>query len=1137
MILELEHFMVALPKLKQIKQFSFPDPHNTKVYEGLKRGVGKATASFYKDACKIYYGDADLESKTHLIGHLLREILGDLTTVLLPVDYKSKGKNKNERKIKKILKIYKIKPHEEPVQLWLGIVKSKDNVGLHRWAHRRGLLSVRPQDEQFDYLWNKVQVLFTFLIDVVEKNFVHYVDYLDGLLAKSAIAKKDLDEFKQKIPCNTVTLGYFFERLDKPDCLNALVEKGFFDDPIPPFEHPDGGISYPYWPQMTYLVKMSKIPSIQDKVLEVCLGIETDNIRTQAELLEVAINLPGKMAVQIVEKSYSKLDQINSWFHPEKYGALIVYFAKERLQEEALNLARKVLAIKPDPRKPTVIEGHTFTHDPIALFDDWHYEKILNENYPGLVEKIGMEAIKVLLDLIQNYVNLSDEGRESGSKDDYSDIWRPAIEDNSQNHKFGVRDLLVTALRNACEQFIKSHPDQVLEVVKELESRKLCILKRLSLHLLRLFSKGAEEKIRQELMNKDEFQGESRLTHEYFLLAEAHGSLLTLGQREQLWSWIIDGADVEGYKKWRSQNGHKTNRSQVEKYIKNWQMYHLMPFKDIDPKWKEYFDGIVSLAGEPEFPSFRSWSSGGSWGPNSSISENQLKEMEPQKVVEFLEKWQPPANDPLDRTREGTGRQLTEQVASNPEKWSQVTLSFSRLDPTYVRSLLGGYRDALKKGKSFDWKPVLELCEVALSKPIQVERRKPTVPFGEDPDWNWCRNTIVELLTEGMSGRAGEVPTSLREQVWKLIEELTNDPNPTQEYEKEYLKSHEDPLNLAVSSTRGDALLAAIQYGVWLKQAENKETQSTWSLEKNAPELLKVLDLHLDVEKDPSLAIRAVYGEKLGTLTWLDKSWVISKEDAIFPAEKKYQSYFNAAWETYIIFVQPYKELLNILEKQYQRALKEAGNHADTKHHLESPDQRVTQHLMVFYWAGDLELTKGGLLEQFFKTAPVPLKAEAIEFIGRSLKDNVTVPQNVKKRLQQIWKYRLQEVKGDKKGKESAQEFSGFSWWVASGKFDEKWLLEQLHEVLALECEIEGDHLIIEKLIEMASRYPLEVIKCTDKLVQQDKKGWGVLTWKGQLQEAIKTVLDSKRRDAVKLAKELANSLVSKGHLEFKDLV
>ena len=45
-----------------------------------------------------------------------------------------------------------------------------------------------------------------------------------------------------------------------------------------------------------------------------------------------------------------------------------------------LELAKKLLGVKPDPREPKKIEDYVFPYDPIALFDDWHYEKILKEN-------------------------------------------------------------------------------------------------------------------------------------------------------------------------------------------------------------------------------------------------------------------------------------------------------------------------------------------------------------------------------------------------------------------------------------------------------------------------------------------------------------------------------------------------------------------------------------------------------------------------------------------------------------------------------------------------------------------------------------------------------------------------------------
>jgi hypothetical protein len=1124
--------------LEKPKAFAFPEPRQAKIHEALKRTVGDATAAFYKDACKIYSGSYDLESETHLIGHLLREILGSLTEILLPKDYiTSDGDNENERKVNEIITRYKIDINGKPVKLWLDITKNKKDLGLHRWAHRSGQISVRTPDKRFEDLWQKIQILFEFLLDVIEKNYLHYVDYLDKLLAKKQITSRDISELKDKIPCNAVTLGYFFDRLDKPECLPLLNKKGFFSNPTPPLDHPDGGISFPYWAQTAYFIKMSKIPSTQDKVLQICLGIETENINTQTQILEVALNLPPEMSAQLVTHSYKWLDRINSWFHPEKYGQLIVHLAEGGQKKEALELVNRVLAVKPDPRKPVEIEGHAFPYEPVALFDDWHYEQILEKNYPTFIDLVGLDAIKVLLSILESFISLSDSDRKVGSKDDYSEIWRPAIEDHAQNHKHGVRDLLITAIRDAYERFLQSKPNQVLAVVNDLESRKLNIFRRLSLHLLRLFPKGAKKKIAQVLMDKKEFDGKSRLTHEYYLLAETHGKMLNKAQRAEIWSWIISGADIESYKKWRIQNGHKPTDEEITKYVKNWQLYHLIPFKSIDAEWEKYFDSLVAVVGQPEYPSFSSWSSGGSWGYTSVVSSEQLKEMDTNKVVDFLKNWQPPVNDPLDRSKEGTGRELTGQVSADPERWLKSVSAFSQLDPTYVRSLLVGYRDALKQEKTFNWKPILDLCEIVLSKPIKIKDRKPTAPFGDDPDWSWCRNTIVELLDEGMKKNTGHISVDLRSQVWRIIEELTKDPNPTPEYEKEYLTSHNDPLSLAINSTRGDAMGAAIQYGVWLKEFVSKENQKTWSFKKDTPELLKSLDFHLDIAKEPSLAIRAIYGEKLGTLAWLDKGWIKTRENIIFPEAKEEQKYFDASWETYITFVNPFKELLKILNKQYRKALQESGSHADTKHHLESPDQRLAQHLMVFYWVGEIDFGKDGLLDDFFKTVPSSLRGEAIEFIGRNLKDAQDVPSEVKTRLKKLWGKRLKAVKNMKKNKDNLQELAGFSWWFASDKFDDKWLLDQLIAVLKLASNIEGDHLVMEKLVQVAQQYPLEAIQVTKLMVDADKKGWGVLSWKEELHEVIKTVLSSANKKAISLAQEFVNRLAAKGYLEFKSLV
>lgn len=1120
--------MEASDKTKKI--FQFEDERQTEVYKSLRRFIGDAPASFFKDACKIMQGDGDLEAKTNLVGHLLRETFAWILPIMLPINYvepKTDDKINHKQMIKDAAKEYEIDEGDEQIKFWL---KNTGKKGFHSWAHRGGMESVRPVDSSFEEVWNGSVLLLSFLLEKIESNFTKYMDQLDEILQKTTIKPADIKKLKEHIPLNAITLGYFFDRLDHPECLMTLKSRGFFKYPRKPLEHEEGGISYPLWPQMNYLVKISTVSSVQDEVFKICLEIDTENINTQVQILEIALNLPPEKGAELVKKTYSWFGNMNSWFQPEKYGKLIAYLAKSGLHEEALELAEKILEIKPDPRKPKEIDGYKFPYEPIALFDDWHYENLLKEDFLKLVDETGIKAINILLDQIENYIKLSDLGKEEGSRDDYSYVWRNAIEDNPQNFNHGVRDLLVTGVRDAMERHIKNNHKNINEVLDELEKRKLKIFKRLSLHLLRLFPDKSEKRIASILTNKKEFETE-RFEHEYYLLAEERNSLLDTSSRETVWKLILEGADIKSYKKWRKRQGVDPKKEEIEKYVKNWQLYHLSPFKNNNKEWERYYDELVKAIGQPDHPSLRSWSSGGSFGPESIVSNEQLKKMEPSQIIEYLTEWEPEQDDPLNRSREGTGRELSKQIADDPKKWSSVLPSVSQLDPTYVRSIFVGLRDAIKNGKEIDWSSLLELSKLILKKPIEIEKRKKSTPFGDDPDWRWTRHAIVEVITEGLKSKPS---IELRKEIWELLEPFTNDPDPTPEHEKKYLASNHDPLSMAINSTRGDALDAAIQYGIWLKDSLPEDKKKDWSLSKDAPELLKVLNDHLDIKKDPSLGIRALYGEKLGVLTYLDEGWVKGKYIEIFPNDDKLQNYFDASWEAYITFVHAYDNLFKIINSVYGKAVGEIGKHKDKKHHLNNPDQNLIHHLIQFYWRGIIKLDDV-LLTRFYEKSSLELRAEAIDFIGRAFNENKDVPDQVVKRAILLLESRLKTV-SDSNPLE-IQEFENFGWWIASENFDDKWALDMLLTILEAGCDLEGEHIVIKRFKELAEKFPEEIIKCCKLMVENDKKGWGIAHWGQDLEEIISSILSSSNKKAQQAAKDFINILASRGYLNYKNLI
>lgn len=1124
--------MIQSPK----KVFQFNDPRQERIHKKLLE-IGPGPSAFFKDACRMWEDEPPLESRTHLIAHCLREIESSVRDVMLPSDFKkTKGSQETQKEeILAILSLHGVDLNDEVAKLWIRIADRQEEIALHHLAHRNSLDRPRESGATFDELWTGMQALLDMLLNRMEANYVGFMVILDVLLAKTTISDTDISTLKGKIPNSPVTYNYFFEKLDNPDWLTPLKEGGFFKTPPPPMEHPEGGTSYPFWSQALYLKKMAVIPDKQNEVFEICLTVETENTRARSELLEIALLLPVEMSAQIVES----IDEIDSFLSPGKYGKLIKHFALNGKIKEAVILANRVLAIQPDPRPVPEYGGHKMPHDPIPIIRDHDYEEILEKDFPDFVDAAGIDAVKVLLDQYESYIQHSDTDRERGSKDDNSEIWRSAIEDHSQNHKYGIRDVLITGMRDACERLLTNHPDQIEALLTELESRKLLIFQRLELHLMRIFPKGSEKKITDLLINMEEFGDKQRLTHEYFLLAEAHGSLLSAEQRKILWSWIEKGieVDMEAYKARCKERGVEPSADEVTKYKKNWQVYHLLPFKEIDPAWKKYYEELVAVVGEPEFPSFRSWSGGSSWGYKSSITDEQFKDMKPAEVVNFLKTWEPPTEgDPLDTSREGTSRALVTQIASDPTKWSQILTSFMDLDPTFVRSVFTAHRDALRQNKNFDWKPILDLSATILTKPIEVKDRKPSGFYGDDPDWNWSRNAIAELLREGLDAEEGKIPQELKKEVWKIIEVLTYDANPTPEEEAKQLESDRDPLTVAISSTRGDAIQAAIRYGIWLKSSTPEDKRKDWSIAKNAPELLKALNDHLDIEIDPSVGIRALYGERLGNLAWLDITWVEEHVKDIFPDDPEKQKYFDAAWETFITFNNAYDNLMPLLTQQYQRAVKEIGNHTDGKHHPENPEQNLAQHLILFYCRGKIPLEKD-LMKDFYDVAPMELRAEVVDFIGRSAKNGDTMAVSVRDRFIALMETRLAVIKTGKNVQAEIQEFKDFSWWVYSEKFDDDWSLKKLVEVLNLGCDIEGNHLVVERFITLAPQYPFEVITSLELMVENDKKGWGVPTWGDELSNVIKLVLKSENEAAIKKAKEFIHRLVAKGHPQYKDLL
>ena len=931
---------------------------------------------------------------------------------------------------------------------------------------------------------------------------------------------------------------YFFDRLENPEWLEPLWKRGFFKHP-PQIERDEeeGTVRFPPWPEARYLARMAAYkPELVAKIIRQM--DDTENTMVLSDLVDALLAMPPKVAAQLAEKAKCWAE----FPYPllsDKLGELISCLAKGGKTEEAMAIARVLLDVLPDPQHQHVAEELNLPPEPRARFDAWHYEQIFKKHYPDLVHQGGLPALELLCDLLEKAIRLSRRRDDDKGPEDYSYIWRPAIEDHPQNLNHTIKDALVSALRDAAEYVVRSGKVTLEDIVKTLENRTWVVFWRIALHILRIFSEQAEEITTERLSDKMLFKNVG-LLHEYVLLLRDSFPRLTQLDQEKILGWIEDGPEVDQWKQWReSEIGRQLTEEEVTHYQRIWERDWLARIgpESLPKEWQQKNQELIGEYGDPDHVDFPVYTEVGWSGPKSPKTVDELKAMSVREIAEFLRKWRPPDNSFFAPAQEELSHVLLSVVAEDPGRFAAEAPIFKGLNPIYVRAVVAGLREAVKQDRAFGWKPVLELCEWVVSQSREIQ--SPHVRrIGADPEWWWTRKAIAELLSASFEDRPHGIPIDLRKRVWDILESLTDDPQPTPEYEERYGGSNMDPATLSINTTRGEAMHAVVRYALWVRRHLEKEPGLEERLQKGfevIPEVRKVLEVHLDPVREPSLAIRAVYGQWFPWLVLLDPDWASANAVRIFPQDSKSEMLFKAAWITYVGFCKPYNKVLDILRQQYQHAVELIGSHHDGPYWHADPDKKLAGHLMEFYWRGKLSLDDL-LLVTFWKNASDDLRAHAIEFVGRSLKQTPgEISPEILDRLKRLWEWRLDVAKKAQHPSDFEKEIAIFGLWFASEKFDVEWAIIQLSESLRLVHKSSPEHIVLEHLARTVQTHPKESVTCLRMIAEGDREGWSLYWRRDHIRRILKMAL--RHPSSADEAKRVIHYLGSRGFLEFRHLL
>jgi hypothetical protein len=954
------------------------------------------------------------------------------------------------------------------------------------------------------------------------------------------LRQETIDRALQEIAKGYAQYQYFFDRLNSPSWLDALFRAGFFKKPPEPV--PEGQyIRLPFWPESRYLARMAGIPEAQETVLKIALAIPaSENSRVHDDVADIALSLQPAQAAKLVPQICSAIQSPVKLLLPEKIGNLIVHLAEGGQGVAATTLAGAALALSPDPRMAEKEgEDSILSPEPQPQFQDWYYARIIGKAVPALASVAGIESVRLFCSLLNDAIRLSRKNSKDG-EEDYLYIGHPAIEHGANSDD--IPGLLLCATRDAAEMVIAADRTRFPAVMDLFRERTWISFRRLELHISRVFLEEGRS-VAERMFQAPEILNSASLHHEAVLLLRVAFPMLTAETQEHVLSWMDAGPSQESVRRWLEFVGEEATDEKMRDYSNRERRDHFSIIEAQLPEpYRFKYEQLKIELGAPNPQERTSTPQFGAISAQSPKSAEELAQMPVDGVLDLLTSWLP-GRDIFGPTADGLGGAVAGVVSERPAEFAVLANNFKRLDPTYVRCFFGGMNAALKQGLTWDWQPVLELALWVVSQPREIEGRKGGMMVA-DPDWGWTRDAVIDLLSAGFEAVKNQppdyrLPYGHRPLVWEVLRPLTEDPHLSI---KDELSEKFDPAFLSINSTRGRAIDSVVDYAWWVRRctdADRKAAGQPPVTFEAMPEVREVLDAHLDTQKEPTLSIRCIYGKHLTSLAGLDWDWVRANVDRILPPGPDDPPRFNAAWESFIGFNQPNTILLPVLMPAYRRAVRQIATLSPTKRRAVSPEDRLVEHLMVYYWLEKLKFgAEDGLLDEFYAVAPDGVRGHAMWFVGTSVaRWGDEAPAEAFERLLQLFQRRLEAAQQAASPETFTKELSNFGYWFTSEKFEERWSIETLLATLQLTTKTQAEMDVVKLLAERCPRYPVECVACLRLMVEGDSERWILVGVEEDAKRVLRLALDSNNAEASLAARRLIEHLIARGNFGFTSLL
>lgn len=926
----------------------------------------------------------------------------------------------------------------------------------------------------------------------------------------------------------TANLHFFFDKLENPNWLLFLDQKGLFQKLPGPEPTDDGRIMYRHHLPLMILVRLAGTDPKTVTGILIKLRLP-DNPHVGDQILQCIARISDPDCIKQLHPLIAQLGEDSartSWI-----------WIQELLKSwTALKVFPEIFAVLRAYLNSAV--GHMVRQDH-DVHGVWLVKEVDQTFLDDLTVQYPAETGDLVFHALSRWFDLEcDKNKQDITYGAFRSYFIEDFKSTPPEHR-GVEATLAKRLFSAAQQiYLRGDFAAIAKLDKLLRSNPWHIFRRLRWQLYADFPKHTLEQARAEVLQRIPFLNEidySRGSHDYEFAqllvthVKCHGdAFLSAGEVEQFVATVMKGPiDSEG-KLLEGDNG----------FFYRKQLWPISPL--LRGAQLTAYRNLVPDDGKIRIESFKPHSFGG--GSGGFVASKAPKEaealglMKEQELWNFLNTWESKSAYEYD----STGRLHHENIDALAEKFADlVETTPARFNPD------AKWWEHIKREEIL--RKLLDKAADRVSKNQKDE--KAFTPNPTESQWgnwfgithwmmgqSWQRHAASRFLRNALKSDCvipdcyfPEFPELLRRLIEEVDTQLLGGKN-----------SFGDWLTPAINSVRGEAVEALLNLALRQKNAGKSIEPWIFELIRSRLEL---------VEESP--AIFAFLGAHLRFLIHLFRQELKKSFSLLFPPDRpehlsaaitahfKYDRPWNAIIETFPEFIRIALDTL--------QAMRGDAKDDDAKQNRRDFASQLGIHIACYYWSGSFADDAEGeaALDRFFDVASKSARAMLINQIAWIWEKRGDEPQDEKviRKVLSIWERRWAQIEEKLKGNDGASseydsELAESIDWLNCECFPFEWRFA--HAKLALQRlkKAPRSYRLLEAIVEFGKQHDrleamLEIFK-TLLSRPSDELRWSIQPKK--LEAIISSGLVSDKPTTKKLAEECKDLLLKMGFSDFLNL-